>query len=710
MNKKKLFPFILTVILATAIFCSTAFMGCGSSSDSGGGSTVTTSLSGTVTDSATAAAITGASLNLDDKETTTDSDGYYSFSGIATGTYTLAVTITGYQSYHESITIIEGSNTKNIALTTEGTTTGTLSGTVKYDETLLEGVAVELQNVGNYTTAEDGVYSFTGVNYGTYTVTAAKTGYQTYSSSVTVSASTNTHNISMSLGEDLPAPEEGKGHITGYVTDKSGNPLKNVYCVLYSMSGRDLFKAPVVYTNANGRYVFLNVNPGNYQVAFSLNGYYIPYITATVVPDEVTGSDVTIGEPVVNDPSPDNPTATAKQFLYGGDQMDGFSFVTASSDGGCIAAGVTSSSANGDVEGVSKGGNDFWVVKMSSSGVIEWEKNYGGSDDDEALCIQQTSDGGYIVGGYTKSSASGDVTGVNKGSSDIWVVKLDASGNITWQKNYGGDQNEELRSIRQTSDGGYICSGWTSSSANGDVTDANHGGDDIWVVKLDGSGNISWNKSYGGNLDEVSRSIILTSDGGYIIAGNTDSSASGDISGVSKGSYDLWIVKLDNIGNITWEKNYGGDDAEDLYQDCIKQTADGGYIVLGYTKSSANGDVSGVNKGAADIWVMKLTNLGAITWEKNYGGSQDEAPSSIYITSDGGYLFPSFTQSSATGDVTGTNNGIVDAWIVKINNVGAIQWQYNYGGDSMDVMAGMVQLGGKFLLCGLYFFFRHRYH
>lgn len=700
MNKKKFFPFFLTVILVTVIFCSTAFTGCGSSSDSGGGSDVTTSLTGTVTDAATEAAVNDASVKLDDKATTTDSDGYYYFSGIAAGTYTLAVTITGYQSYQESITIIEGSNTKNIALTPEGTTTGTLRGTVKYGETLLEGVVVELQNVGSYTTAEDGVYLFEGVNYGTYTVTAVKTGYNTYSSSVTISASTNTHNISMSVGNDLPAPEEGKGHITGYLTDKSGNPLENVYCALYTLSGRDLFKATVVYTDANGRYVFLNVNPGNYQVAFSLSGYYIPYITATVVSNGVTDSDVTVGEPVVDDPPTDNPNVNAKQYLYGGDQNDGFAFVTATSDGGCIAVGVTESSANGDVKGASKGSVDAWVVKMNSSGIIEWEKNYGGSNIDEAYCIQQTSDGGYIFAGFTKSSASGDVTGLNKGGSDIWVVKLDASGNITWQKNYGGDQNDEMTSIRQTSDGGYICSGYTSTSANGDVTDVNHGSDDIWVVKLDGSGNISWNKSYGGNQSDKSQSIILTSDGGYIFAGSTDSSANGDISGASKGGNDIWIVKLNNTGNITWEKNYGGNASEGLNLDCIKQTTDGGYIVLGYTSSSADGDITGVNKGSQDFWVMKMNNLGAITWEKNYGGNNDENSASIYITSDGGYLLLGYTKSSANGDVTGTNNGNGDAWIVKINNLGTIQWQYNYGGDNIDILVGMVQFGGKFLLSG----------
>ena len=703
MNKKNLFPLFLTVILATVIFCSTAFMGCGSSSDSGGGSDVTTFLTGTVTDSATGAAITGASLNLDDKETTTDSDGYYSFSGIATGIYTLTVTITGYQSYQESITITEGSNVKDIILTAGGTQVGSLGGTVKYGETLLEGVVVELQNVGSFTTSADGAYSFNHVAYGTYTITAVKSGYEDYSSSVTVNASANTFDIAMSVSQDLPVPDEGKGHLVGYVTEKSGNPLANVQCILYSLTGKLGMKVPIVYTDSKGKYVFLNLEPGSYQVGFFLAGYEVPYSTVIVTSGDITDTNTVVGEPVIDNPSPDNPTVTAKQYLYGGDQMDGFSFVTATSDGGCIAAGATTTSANGDVEGVSKGGNDIWVVKMSSSGVIEWEKNYGGSDDEEALCIQQTSDGGYIVGGYTKSSASGDVTGANKGSSDIWVVKLDASGNITWQKNYGGDQNDELKSIRQTSDGGYICSGWTSSSANGDVTDANHGGDDIWVVKLDGSGNISWNKSYGGNLDEASRSIILTSDGGYIIAGSTDSSASGDISGVSKGSYDIWIVKLDNTGNITWEKNYGGDAPEELNLDCIKQTADGGYIVLGYTESSANADVAGVSKGSQDLWVMKLNNLGAITWEKNYGGSQNEVSISIYIASDGGYLLLGGTQSSANGDVTGTNNGLMDTWIVKINNTGAIQWQYNYGGDNMDLISGMVQLGGKFLLCGYSF-------
>lgn len=179
------------------------------------------------------------------------------------------------------------------------------------------------------------------------------------------------------------------------------------------------------------------------------------------------------------------------------------------------------------------------MVKLNATGNVEWQKTLGGSDYfDLAHSIQQTSDGGYIVAGES-SSNDGDVTG-NHGLRDFWIIKLNTTGDIEWQKCFGGSNDDEARSIQQTTDGGYIVAG-NSLSDDGDVTE-NHGGRDFWVVKLDSTGNIEWQKSYGGSNDDGAHFIRQTEDGGYIIAGNSESN-DGDVTG-NHGEGDFWIVKL----------------------------------------------------------------------------------------------------------------------------------------------------------------------
>ncbi len=187
---------------------------------------------------------------------------------------------------------------------------------------------------------------------------------------------------------------------------------------------------------------------------------------------------------------------------------------------------------------------------------IQWEKALGGTGYDYATSIVQTSDGGYIVAGYSYSN-DGDVTG-NHGSADYWVVKLDNTGSISWQKSLGGSGDDEAASIVQTSDGGYIMAG-SSNSNDGDVT-GNHGSYDCWVVKLDNTGSVSWQKSLGGTGGDLASSVEQTSDGGYIVAGQSYST-DGDVTG-NHGVADCWVVKLDDTGSISWQKSLGGSNAD----------------------------------------------------------------------------------------------------------------------------------------------------
>jgi hypothetical protein len=371
------------------------------------------------------------------------------------------------------------------------------------------------------------------------------------------------------------------------------------------------------------------------------------------------------------------------QKSLGGSYDDFASSIQQTTDGGFIVAGCSSSN-DGDVSG-NHGSLDFWVVKLYSVGEIVWQKSLGGDSSDIACSIQQTTDGGYIVGGYSCSN-DGDVSGHHGtpgDSADYWVVKLNSEGNIYWQKCLGGSSSEFAVSIDQTTDGGFIVAG-NSWSNDGDVS-GHHGSTDyldFWVVKLNSSGDISWQKSLGGSRDDWANSIEQTVDGGFIVAG-CSSSNDGDVSG-HHGSidyYDYWVVKLNSEGNIEWQKSLGGSASEYAYS--IEQTTDGGFIVAGYSFSN-NGDVSG-HHGSIDYydyWVVKLNSEGNIEWQKSLGGSASEYAYSIEQTTDGGYIVAG-SSSSNNGDVSG-NHGYSDYWVVKLNSEGIIEWQKSLGGSNDD--------------------------
>jgi PKD repeat protein len=225
-----------------------------------------------------------------------------------------------------------------------------------------------------------------------------------------------------------------------------------------------------------------------------------------------------------------------------------------------------------------------------------WQKCLGGSASDFGSSIKQTSDGGYIVAGGTNST-DGNVTG-NHGPQDAWVVKLDKSGDVVWQKCLGGSASESGSSIEQTSDGGYIVAGYSSSN-DGNVT-GNHGSQDAWVVKLDQSGDVVWQKCLGGSSIDYGSSIKQTPEGGYIVAGYSGSN-DGNVTG-NHGSRDSWVVKLDENGNVVWQKCLGGSSID--YGRSIERTSEGGYIVAGYSGSN-DGNVTG-NHGKDDYWIVKL--------------------------------------------------------------------------------------------------------
>lgn len=297
---------------------------------------------------------------------------------------------------------------------------------------------------------------------------------------------------------------------------------------------------------------------------------------------------------------------------------------------------------------------------------IEWQKSLGGSGREVANSIQQTRDGGYIIAGISDST-NGDVTG-NHGNrrDDYWIVKLNTNGAIEWQKSLGGTAKDVANSIEQTYDGGYIVAG-SSNSNNGDVT-GNHGFEDYWIVKLDSTGAIQWQKSLGLKYIDNAYSIQQTLDSGYVVAGTTGGT-DGDVT-----LSDFFIVKLNSDGSFQWEKRL----EESSYQEArsIQQTFDSGYIVAGYASQGFDSICAlGYNY---DYFITKLDTAGSIQWQKTFGGSCYDEATSVQQTSDSGYVVAGFTNSN-DGDVTG-NHGGYDYWIVKLDSSGIMQWQKTLGG------------------------------
>jgi len=304
---------------------------------------------------------------------------------------------------------------------------------------------------------------------------------------------------------------------------------------------------------------------------------------------------------------------------FGGSGDDWGRSVQQTSDGGYILTGWTQSFGPGYFAA--------WLIKTDPLGDSLWTKLFGGNESDYGYYIQQSSvipgDEGYIVGGGTSSSGAGLI--------DAWLIKTDPMGNTTWIKTYGGSKTDYLYCVEQTSDGGYISTGWTSSFSPSY--------EDVYLIRTNSSGDTLWTKTYGGTESDIGRSVKQTTDGGYIIAGWTRS--------FGGGSNDVYLIKTDNIGNILWTKTYGGVYNEEGHS--VLQTLDGGYIIAGFKQ---------IISGNFDVWLLRTDASGNILWTKTIGGSGDDRARSLQRTSDGGYILTGWTSSFGAG--------FIDIWVIKI--------------------------------------------
>lgn len=362
---------------------------------------------------------------------------------------------------------------------------------------------------------------------------------------------------------------------------------------------------------------------------------------------------------------------------YGYGDQDYARSIIQTNDGGYIVAGESYTfydSTTIDNHGLF----DMLIIKLDSQGNIQWKKFYGGSGYDGANAILQTPDSGFIIAGYT-SSDDGDVTSFI-GGQDGWIIKIDSVGVIQWQKTIGGINSDYISTMKKDYNG-YIVVGYSSSSDS--LVSANHGIEDYWVTKIDSVGNVQWQKLYGGSSYDDATSIVITSDSGYVVAGYSSSDDS-DVVG-NHGAYDFWILKLDSLGNSVWKNTFGGMYSENA--NSILQTDDDGFIILGSSESN-DGDVSG-NHGYGDIWFVKLNSLGNLLWQKCLGGSQMDYGTTMCKTNNNRFAVAGYSLSS-DGDAT-FNHGDYDYWVAELDSNANIIWQQSYGGGGIDIPHSILQ-------------------
>lgn len=379
-------------------------------------------------------------------------------------------------------------------------------------------------------------------------------------------------------------------------------------------------------------------------------------------------------------------------------------------DGGYVIGGYSQGGQGEDKTEPNFGNWDFWIIKIDAQGTKVWDRTLGGVNLENFWSLDVTQDGGVIVGGGSYSNIGGTKTEDAKSSdpvegplSDYWIVKLDKDGIVEWDKTIGGSGTDLLRGLKQTPDGGFMLSGMSTSPISGDKTKAPislGSGYDHWIVRLDAAGNILWDSVVGTVEDEVAYTMSLTSDGGCIVGGG--------LRGEWSSEGDYYIAKVDQNGVFEWDKKIGGNDYDELWE--VQQTRDGGYILGGWSFSKIGRDKT-EDTQIADYWIVKINEVGEITWDKTIGtlampGDDVSANmlQSIVQTKDGGYVLGGSSSGDIGGDKTDYHRGIRglnDFWIVKISSTGTKLWDKTIGGEVADQLASIIQTAdGGFAMVG----------
>lgn len=340
---------------------------------------------------------------------------------------------------------------------------------------------------------------------------------------------------------------------------------------------------------------------------------------------------------------------------------------------------------------------------------ILWERSYGGKHAEYLYDAIPTPDYGFILAGSSISDKNGNKTDINKGDLDYWIWKMDERGTAEWQKSYGGSQMDILHSVKITADGGFILAGESYSNKGFDKKEDSKGQSDFWIIKLDAKGNEMWQRTIGGTGQEKLLSVAQTKEGGYILGGSSSSNKSiPDAKGIidpysktedSRGNLDFWVIKLSKEGEMQWDKTLGGKYYDELKS--IEQTSDEGYILGGYSNSPVSGDKTESNNGLGDYWVVRLNPDGVVLWQRTLGGDKDDNLAVLTQTKDHGFILGGSSNSGATDTKTKASRNGTDFWVVKLDEIGNVQWQETYDYGKYDALTSIVENpDGSYLIGG----------
>ncbi|TDQ32705.1 hypothetical protein CLV82_0538 [Zeaxanthinibacter enoshimensis] len=379
---------------------------------------------------------------------------------------------------------------------------------------------------------------------------------------------------------------------------------------------------------------------------------------------------------------------------YGGTAEDGFHAIITTADGGVAALGY-SRSTDGELTGKATAATDYWLMKADADGEVSWSRSYGGSGEDLGQSLIQTADGGYAIIGYAMS-ADGDAS-QNQGFHDNWILKLDETGNIEWESSFGFSGHDHAYDLVQTDDGGFFFVGFLDvTAANGQGNDGKgayltrHGVGEFWATKIGRDGQLEWRRYYGGTNNDRAHAVARARDGGFVISGFSESDDF-DISG-SKGSYDFWVIKVSELGELIWERSYGGSGIEISYD--IAATDDGGFVIVG-NSINGDGDVAEVY-GESDAWILKIDGNGNMLWQKSIGGSGFDTARSITVGKSGDLIISGYSNSD--DGYLDNNQGENDAWVMKTDASGNLIWKDSFGGSGMDLGFSAVEAANKDIL------------
>ncbi|HNP31807.1 MAG TPA: T9SS type A sorting domain-containing protein [Flavobacterium sp.] len=331
---------------------------------------------------------------------------------------------------------------------------------------------------------------------------------------------------------------------------------------------------------------------------------------------------------------------------------------------------------------------------------ILWEKSYGGKHAEYLFDAIPTPDYGFILAGSSLSKKTGNKTDDNRGDLDYWVWKMDENGELDWQKSFGGSGQDLLYTVLLTNDGGFLLAGSSDSGKGFDKKDQGRGDSDFWIIKLNAKGGEEWQKTIGGFGQDELNSILKTKNGGFVLAGSSSSEKSGEKTSENFGGLDYWVMEINPQGEIIWQNSFGG-----IYNDELRSialTQDGGYILGGSSNSPESGNKIDKSIGESDYWIVKLDEMGKQQWQKVIGGTGDDQLYVVHQMSSGNYILGGNSNSESDGDKTEGNESGTDFWLVALNKDQKMLWQKTFNIAKSDVLTSLVENNDHTILLGGY--------